>query len=287
MTRILPLSCGHFACEVAPALGGSIVRLQYDGLDVLRRPPTDLSSARQASSYPLVPWSNRIGGAWLRWHGQERSLARNNPPEPHAIHGTGWQDAWELAEFGVDRAVLRLVHAADERWPWPFEAVQRFQLAEHALELELSLTNWGEQPMPAGLGWHPFFVKRPEARVQVRTRGRWEMSPCKLPTHRADHLGLEGPCEGLDVDHCFDGWEGAARLEDGRLRVELTSSLGHIVVFTTPERDVIALEPVSHVNNVYGDPAIARHPAALTGARELAPGAAMHARARIAVRPAR
>jgi len=284
MSAVLLLARGEMVCTLAPALGGCITSLRVGGLDVLRRPPPGWSSARQASSYPLVPWSNRIGHGLLRWRAREQQLAANNPPEPHAIHGTGWQDAWEVTGSSVDGAELRLVHAADERWPWDFEAAQHLHVTGSALELELSVTNLSGEHMPAGLGWHPFFLKRPGARVHVRTQGRWEMSPDKLPTHRGEHTGIEGPCEGLDVDHCFDGWDGRARLEDAAMRVELTSSLRHVVVFTTPQRDVIAIEPVSHVNNLLGDPALASLPAQATGLRELAPGEAMQASTRIEVK---
>jgi aldose 1-epimerase len=51
------------------------------------------------------------------------------------------------------------------------------------------------------------------------------------------------------VDHCFDGWGGTLQLEEAGLRIQLSSDLDCLVVFTTPQRDHIAIEPVSHVNN--------------------------------------
>jgi aldose 1-epimerase len=38
-------------------------------------------------------------------------------------------------------------------------------------------------------------------------------------------------------------------LQDSVMRVRVTSALSHLVVYTHPERDNIAVEPVSHVNN--------------------------------------
>jgi aldose 1-epimerase len=51
------------------------------------------------------------------------------------------------------------------------------------------------------------------------------------------------------VDHCFDGWSGSLQLTDAVLRTRVTSTLSRLVVFTTPQRDSIAIEPVSHINN--------------------------------------
>ena len=51
------------------------------------------------------------------------------------------------------------------------------------------------------------------------------------------------------MDHCFDGWGGVLTLQDNVMRVRVSSALRHLVVYTHPQRDNIAVEPVSHVNN--------------------------------------
>jgi aldose 1-epimerase len=75
------------------------------------------------------------------------------------------------------------------------------------------------------------------------------MGEDKLPTHRTASGGIDADTATLDVDHCFDGWDGLAVLRDRSFEIRLASSLAHLVVFTTPARDSIAIEPVSHVNN--------------------------------------
>ena len=75
------------------------------------------------------------------------------------------------------------------------------------------------------------------------------MGSDKLPTHRVAHPGLHQTLESLTVDHCFDGWGGVLTLHDSVMRVRVSSALSRLVVYTNPERDNIAVEPVSHVNN--------------------------------------
>ena len=75
------------------------------------------------------------------------------------------------------------------------------------------------------------------------------MGSGRLPTHRLPASGLDTDCAGLDVDHCFDGWNGSAELQDELLRIHISSNLQRLVVFTNPTRDFVAIEPVSHVNN--------------------------------------
>lgn len=244
------LQAGALVCEIEPRLGGCIAGLWLGNVPVLRSTPAaQLTSARDAGSYPLVPFSNRIGQATLLWQGTQHPLVRTDGAEPHAIHGVGWQRPWEVLESDSDFALLAYEHHPDSAWPFAFDSSQTLRLREGALELTLSLTNQSRQAAPAGLGWHPFFVKRARSRISFEATGRWEMGPDKLPTERRPAHGLDAACAFLDVDHCFDGWNGTVHLRDELLHTRVTSSLSRLVVFTNDTRDVVAIEPVSHVNN--------------------------------------
>ncbi|HEY0886260.1 MAG TPA: aldose 1-epimerase [Ramlibacter sp.] len=280
---MIRLQAGELACEIEPSLGGCIAGLWLRDLPVLRSTPAaQLTSSRQAGSYPLVPFSNRIAGARLVWQGTAHPLVRNNGAEPHAIHGVGWQRPWQVLESDERSALLSYEHRPDSAWPFAFDSSQTMQLREGALALTLSLTNQSRQPAPAGLGWHPYFVKRPGSRVSFEATGRWEMGPDKLPTGRRPDRGLDADCATLDIDHCFDGWQGIAHLRDALLRVRITSTLTKLVVFTNPARDSIAIEPVSHVNNAMNLVAAGADPAEL-GLAILQPGESCSAQLTIEV----
>lgn len=250
MTNTLELACEGLRCQIEPSLGGCIRGLWLNDVPVLRPPPTEpLTSARAAGCYPLVPFSNRIAQATLKWQGTSHPLIQNNGAEPHAIHGVGWQAAWTVLDSDEQFAMLSFEHRKNSAWPFAFDASQTFRVRPGVLELTLSITNQSGAPAPAGLGWHPFFVKRAGSRIAFEATGRWEMGDDKLPTHRSVSRGLDADCTDLDVDHCFDGWAGVADLRDGQLHTRITSSLRHLVVFTRAARDSVAIEPVSHVNN--------------------------------------
>jgi aldose 1-epimerase len=246
---MLRLQAGPLVCEVEPSLGGCISGLWHADTPVLRSTRAPLATARQSGCYPLVPYSNRIAQARLQWQGTLYPLVRNNGDEAHAIHGVGWQRPWEILDSDERFALLSYEHRADSSWPFAFDSSQSYRLAPDALELTLSVTNQSGRPAPAGLGWHPFFIKRADAQLSFVATGRWEMGEDKLPTRRLPSSGIEGDCAALDVDHCFDGWSGTATLADANFRVRVSSNLSRLVVFTTPAREVIAIEPVSHVNN--------------------------------------
>jgi len=250
MTTSLHLSGGKLRCDIRPDLGGCLAGLWWGDLPVLRSTPAEaLTTVRLAGSYPLVPYSNRVAQARLKWAGTSHPLVQNNAAEPHAIHGVGWQRPWEVLEADAQFALLSYEHKPDADWPFAFDTSQAFRLCDDEIELTLSITNQSSQAAPVGLGWHPYFVKRAGSHLRFAAGGRWEMGADKLPTRRLPSPGLDQDCAALDVDHCFDGWNGEAVLGDGQLRIRLVSSLSRLVVFTNPARDTVAIEPVSHVNN--------------------------------------
>ena len=276
MTLALHLKSGLLRCDIRPDLGGCLAGLWWGDVPVLRSTAGPaLTSVRLAGSYPLVPFSNRVAQAKLVWAGTSHPLVQNNAAEPHAIHGVGWQRPWEVLDESDQFALLSYQHKADAAWPFAFDTSQAFRLSEGALEITLSMTNQSSTPAPAGLGWHPYFVKRTTSHLRFAASGRWEMGADKLPTQRLAATGLDTACAALDVDHCFEGWQGEALLSDERLRVRIASSLKRLVVFTNATRDFVAIEPVSHVNNAVNLMATGTWTADELGLRVLQPGESM------------
>ena len=288
MSPAITLSGARLRCEIKPELGGCIAGLWLDDVPVLRSTPAaELATVRLSGSYPLVPFSNRIGHATLKWQGTSHPLVQNNGPEPHAIHGVGWQRPWQVLDQGDDLLMLACEHRADAAWPFAFDASQTFRIRGDVLELTLSMTNQSAVPAPAGLGWHPYFVKRAASHVTFEASGRWEMSGEKLPTYRQPSAGLDTDCSGLDVDHCFDGWTGSVSLRDELLHTRIHSSLSRLVVFTNATRDFVAIEPVSHVNNAVNLLQAGTARAEDLGLEVLPPGESMSAQMSIQVEHAR
>jgi aldose 1-epimerase len=233
-----------------PDLGGCIEALHYRGQSVLRScAPGSLKDVRLSGSYPLVPFSNRVAQAQLIWNGTSHPLVKNFPGEEHSIHGVGWKRAWQVLDVQPDSCMLSLEHRADAAWPFAFDASQTFRLHGNQLTMLLSITNQSDRAAPVGLGWHPYFVKRSQSRIAFESQGMWGMDDVKLPTSLLPSSGLDQSCADLVVDNCFEQWRGQAVLQDELMRVKMESDVKRLVVFTNPEKDFIAIEPVSHVNN--------------------------------------
>jgi aldose 1-epimerase len=253
MTTTITLGSGPFRCDIRPDLGGCIAGLWWHEVPVLRSTPgAQLSSVRLSGCYPLVPYSNRVAQAQLVWNGTSHPLIKNHQTEPHAIHGVGWQRPWEVLDQADAFALLSYEHRPDAAWPFAFDCSQAFRLTDDRLEISLSVTNQSAHDAPVGLGWHPYFMKHADSHLSFQASGRWEMGEDKLPTQRLPVTGLNAACADLAMDHCFDGWQGEVQLRCDAWTARVRSSLSRLVVFTQQDRDTVAIEPVSHVNNAFG-----------------------------------
>jgi aldose 1-epimerase len=283
---MIELRAGRLRCELRPELGGSIAGFWWDGQPVLRSTPAaQLASARAAGCHPLVPFSNRVVHASVVWQGTQQPTVRNAGDDPGAIQGMVAQRAWSVLDSDETSAMLACEHPSDPSWPFAFDCSHTLRLTPQALEMTLAVTNQSSQAAPMGLGWRPYFLKRPGSHLSLRAASRWELDADKLPLARRAAQGLDEDLAALAVDHCFDGWDGQAELRDALLRVRVESGLTRLVVSTDPTRGDIAIEPVSHVPN-----AVHLHAAGLPtgelGLSLLQPGESMLAQMRIVVEPA-
>ena len=268
-TLSLELRAGDLRLALRPDLGGAIAGLWRGDVAVMRSTEAaDLDSSRRSACYPLAPYSNRLGYRRFRWLGQDHTTQPNFDDNPHSVHGVAWQRPWDVVSHSAHEAELRYAHTPDHHWPFAFELRQRFELTADALELHLAFTNRAAHTQPVGLGWHPYFPKRPHSRLHVELTDRWENDASGLPTRRVPQPGIDGDVSHLGFDNCFEGWRGAARLRDDKLSMKLTSSLPYLVVYTPADSPYYCVEPVSHVSN-----AIHMADPAAHGLRALAAGA--------------
>jgi aldose 1-epimerase len=289
---MLHLVSGDSALLLCPEVGGAVARFRWRGRDILRPVAEwDLASgnARRLGMFPLLPYSNRVEDGLLHTRGGPRQLRLNVDGEIHSMHGFGWQRPWRVEWFTQDRAVLVLDHAGDADWPYPCHARQVISLVNDTLSSVLWLQNSGTEEMPAGLGFHPYFPRQADTCLQAGWSHVWTMNERKLPEELVPVPGESDfsdarPIEGWHSDHCYTGWNGEATLIYPTHRVEVSSEedISRFVCFVPNDgRPIIALEPVTHVNNAL---ALEASGVEDTGMRWLAPGEELRLSIAIAVR---
>jgi aldose 1-epimerase len=252
MPQALQLQAGDLRLQLRPDLGGAIAGLWLGDVAVLREcEPAGPASARACASYPLVPYSNRIGHRRFDWKNRHYTTAANVDGLPHSLHGVAWQRAWSVEEQSANRVLLEYTHPSDPYWPFAFHVVQEFLLSPTALRVTLTATNIDARQGPMGLGWHPYFPKRAGSRIELQVAARWDNDAAGLAAHRVVQPGIAAEVAALAFDNCFDGWQGVALISDELLRLRLTSSLDRVVVYTPGSKPYFCVEPVSHVSNAH------------------------------------
>ena len=278
------LSCGDMQVEVRPDLGASIERFVWRGIDIFRPVPAD-SSVREMGYFPLTPYSNRIGHGHLPGQGQ---LRLNVLPQPHSLHGFGWERTWQVVSHAPHALQMSLTHASNEDWPFDCEKRCEITLDDAALQVRLTLRNTDARSMPVGLGFHPFFPIDPATRLITQVSGMWQTENWLPVRHLAlseQDLAFTTGQQGVvdwTVDNCFTGWNGSAMLDYANHCVTISAdpACGFLQCFQPGDgRPFISLEPISHVPNAHQ---LAEQGHTATGLRWLASGESFSVGMRIA-----
>lgn len=250
------LSYAGWSLSLRPDLGGAIATLRHNGTDILRPTPATATDPLETACFPLVPYANRIESGRFSFDGQAHHLPQNHPGQAHPLHGTGWKSAWTVG--GQDEHSVTLIHhhTANENWPWHYTAEQHFELSERGLHMALSVENTDTRPMPAGLGFHPYFPAHPDTRLQFEAKSVWLADAEMLPTQPAEAPHFADFSTGAPVlrntllDNAYAGWCGSAHIETPNGALELTAeNTPFLHVFMPPGADFFCAEPVSTMPN--------------------------------------
>jgi aldose 1-epimerase len=155
-----------------------------------------------------------------------------------------------------DELALALRHDSPDA-VFRYRAEQVFSLRPDRLELELAVTHLGQEPLPYGVGLHPY-LNRAGALLSAEVQDVWLPDAANIPHELVPvpsewSFRLRRPVAELTLDHNFTGWQGVARVdwpEAGEsLLIEADPLFGHLVVYIPHGQPFFCVEPVSHAAN--------------------------------------
>jgi aldose 1-epimerase len=227
----------------------------------------------------LFPFPNRIRQGRFHWDGKEYQLPLNDSNSQNAIHGFACRRPWRVVAQGADETSAWLtgefwgaVDAPDSRTHWPADYRLRltYRLEAHRLRLEALVENPDHNPLPFGLGYHPYLrvpltaEGQPEdCWIETKAGAMWELKD-SLPTGarhaalRAGDLSQPRPFQLLNVDDLLTDLEPLAapgkegllyrgqieqRSEQIAVRLLTSPAFRELVVFTPAHRQAFCLEP--------------------------------------------
>lgn len=225
--------------------GGRLASLVVDGRELLK---TEGDGPITWGSFPMAPFAGRVRDATLVFAGSTYALRPSLPP--HAIHGTVHERRWRAEGDGSIATEL------GPDWPFAGRAVQRFDIGPDHLRFRLEVH--GDEPMPASIGWHPYFLRRltdvdEELELDFEAGAMYVRDAAGIATERR-----VAPPPG-PWDDCFTDLAGPPVLRwPGFLELTIEADCPDWVIYTAPE-DALCVEPqTAPPNSINTDPTFVR-----------------------------
>ena len=243
----------------------------------------------------LLPFANRIRGKvsadgktmTVTVSGKAVTLpanwSGNNPgAEKHAIHGLMRQSQFQdvSAHNGRDNSTISAVLRAgnfDGHWLSDTDVKVETTLSHDAFEMTVTAKNVGHQPLPMGIGWHPYFVLPSGDRRQVRlllpSQTRAVMNNYDDSFTTGQRVSVKGtPYDfsapagrALGTQYLDDNFSNLSYNAEGRtvseiidpaakygLRlITLSPQIKSIQVYAPPQKNFVAIEPQFNLPDPY------------------------------------
>jgi aldose 1-epimerase len=225
----LRLSAPGVEVVVDLVAGGRIASLMVDGHELLK---TSRDGPRDWGSFPMAPYAGRVRDAEFTFGGTVRRLPATLPP--HAIHGTVLDRRWQA----MDDMTIAIDLGPD--WPFAGGVVQRFELTADSLTCRMELH--ADEPMPASIGWHPWFARRipgtpGELELDVEPGAMYQRDAAGIPTGE-----LVPPSPGPWDDTFIDLRRPPVLRWPGFLELTIESDCPDWVIYTSPS-EALCVEP--------------------------------------------
>lgn len=253
--REVHLGDGPIEVVILPEAGARLHRLRAFGHDLLRTPQHTADHLRDPwfwGAYVMGPWCNRIDARPTPVEGQVVDVAPNFP-DGTAIHGQVYARPWREAGDGSLR-----VEGGGDGWPWPYQMTLDVAVDGATVAIGCGLSNRSPEPMPAGIGLHPWWQRPVELALDAELVYPSNTAPPPAPqpaTGPFDLRALAAPADDLDA-----AWTelGPRPLElawpdlgiSATLRASATGD--HVVVATPPGLGAIAVEFQTHAPDGLG-----------------------------------
>jgi aldose 1-epimerase len=219
--------------------GGRLASFVVEGYELLVTEGVGLIAW---GSFPMVPYAGRVRDGRFEFRGRRWDLPMHLPP--HAIHGTVLDRIWVALDDGTITTEL------GPDWPFAGRAIQRFDLQAGRLTSRLELH--ADEPMPASLGWHPWFLRRPrpatDDAIDGPAPGELDLALDAGAMYRRDDEGITTgdlivPPPPGPWDDCFTDLRRAPVLRwPGFLELTIESACPSWVVYTVPT-EALCVEP--------------------------------------------
>lgn len=255
MAHIITIGSGKLVAEIMPELGGGLSRFDCDATPLFR-PWNGDPNPLNLASIVLVPWSNRMSGGGFEFDETFYPIDPNVQGEKYPLHGSGFQNPWDVLAVTDNSAELVLRSTAPR--PYDYESRLRYVLSANEMLMELAVTNRGGTRLPFGLGFHPRLVRTPHTTLTASFPRVWLETSEHLPDrlvaiNSRSQWDFRRPSALPDdwINNAFPDWDGHAVVNwpehELTLAIDASEDLSCAIVYSpSGEADFFCLEPVTH-----------------------------------------
>jgi len=265
------------AFMLVPAQGACIIEIQLGGKSIIDgcATPIELDLNNWGKSAILLPFPNRLDAGQYSWDGNNYEFPVNDPQTNNAIHGFATDKPMEITEINLekDHAMIHCMYQYDgsiEAYPFPFNFSVHFMLKEpNAFEATFKVTNEGENALPLGMGWHPYFQlsdKVDDMELLFDSAEMVGLDERMIPTGKRysyDEFETQKKIGATVLDNCFaikntDGTPFTLSLKGKKGTLQYwqetgTGKFNYIQLFTPPNRKSLAIEPMTCNVNAFNN----------------------------------
>jgi aldose 1-epimerase len=269
--------------SIAPSIGNIAYEFSVHEKNYLWFPyagPAELRANPKLCGIPfLAPWANRIDGVEY-WVNDRRYVLNRGfgnlrwDPNQKPIHGLLlFSPLWSVVSADADAesasAVCRLQFWKHPElmthFPFAHEIIMMYRLAGGTLQIQVSIENVCDQPLPVAVGHHPYFqlhtAHRDEWLVHIAARDHLTLDQFLIPTgaHRSLEFADPHPLRAGPLD---DGFANLIREPDGTAKFQVMSARERLtvtygpnyqvaVIYAPQGRDYICFEPMAAITNTF------------------------------------
>jgi aldose 1-epimerase len=233
----------------------------------------------------LFPFAGRIKDARFLFAGKDYHVTTAGENGPNAIHGFVFNRPWRVIETASDRVTGAFQGSIDapetlRDWPSDYAIKITYTVAGAQLSVDITLSNPGGATLPYVFGLHPYFrvplggAVADDCLITVPAARYWPLEHSlptgeEFPVDSSRDLRTPRRFADLSLDDVLtgmlsDGDQVTTTVEDPgsgiRLRQTASAEYPFYIVFTSPHREAIAIEPYTGSPDLFRAPDLGLDP---------------------------
>ncbi len=212
----------------------------------------------------LFPFPNRLDCGAYEYNGTQYKFPINEKELNNSIHGFLRERRFEFKHEKVEENSAEVTFSftfdGESFYPFPFVFEVTYHIMSDFFQVSFSITNSGNQTMPFGLGWHPYFVldRKGSGKINLPDRREHLVNDRYLPTgeiriengkfFEPDSSFYNATFEIMGKSPFYE-----LELRKHILDIEASDSFGFLQLYTPPKMNAVAIEPMTCCINSFNN----------------------------------